>query len=87
MLLAYLDGPFQTVDWVTNHQIAYNFISNSGLFKCKSFIEFERYNNVKLKIEERIRKFSEYDAIELLADFGICDRYGYASVDHGIQTY
>lgn len=71
VLVEYWDGTLQTVEPDTNYQIASNYIAYNGMNIGNGLTEFERYDAVKVCIEERNGMLSEDDAVALLADIGI----------------
>ena len=57
-------------------QIASNFIAYNNLNIGEGFDEFERYDKVRVKIENNGGILSEMQAVDLLAEVGVIDEYG-----------
>ncbi len=72
-LVEYYDGGLQVVNVQDSYQIASNFIAYNGLNIGEGFDELNRYDTVKVAIENNGGSLSEDHAVSLLAEIGVRD--------------
>lgn len=75
VIIEYWDG-MQVVESDQSYQIASNFIAYAGLNIGEGYNEFDRYNAVKIAIEENSERLTETQTIDLLFQVGVYDPTG-----------
>lgn len=76
VIVEYWNGGLQVVKSDKSYQIASNFIAYNGLNIGEGHDEFDRYNAVKIAIEENHGKLTREQTIDLLAQVGVHEPTG-----------
>lgn len=77
VIVEYYDNDLQVVETDKEYQAASNFVAYNGLNIGEGYTEFDRYDKVINKIEDRNNSLNMDDVISLLNDVGVYEEDGF----------